>query len=93
VMGLGYLGGGLLFGIALFRANVLARWAAALLAVAGLASAAIPLLPQINQRVFALPNGVALVGLGYSLWRDQRVPVTQPTPIAGAARLDSAGAK
>jgi hypothetical protein len=78
VMGLTYLGGGLLFGIALLRAGVLARWAAGLLAVGTLSSAAIPLLPQINERVFAVPTGVALIGLGYSLWRDQRTPATRP---------------
>ena len=31
-MGMGYVFGGLLFGIALFRARVLSRWASALLA-------------------------------------------------------------
>ena len=35
--GFAYLAGGLLFGIALFRAHVLARWAAVLLAVGGVA--------------------------------------------------------
>ena len=34
--GIGYLAGGLFFGIALFRAGILARWAAALLALAAL---------------------------------------------------------
>lgn len=67
-----YLGGGLIFGIALFRADVLARWAAALLAVGALATAAIPLLPQLNQRLFAIPTAVALIGLGHSLWRAER---------------------
>ncbi|MHA7223989.1 hypothetical protein ACX80S_16985 [Arthrobacter sp. RHLT1-20] len=67
-----FLGGGLLFGIALFRAIVLARWAAVLLAAGSVATLAIPLLPQVNERLFAIPTGVALVGLGYSLWRDQR---------------------
>ena len=46
--GFTYLAGGLLFGIALFRANILARWAAALLAVGAVATVAIPLLPQVN---------------------------------------------
>ncbi len=92
-MGVGYLGGGLLFGIALFRANVLARWAAALLAVGTLATIAIPLVPQINERVFALPTGVALVGLGYSLWREQRTPATRPLPSTVSSQLDPAGAK
>src|SRR4029453_18741680 len=35
IQGLGYLAGGLLFGVALYRARVLARWATALLAVGG----------------------------------------------------------
>lgn len=78
ISGLAYMGGGLLFGIALFRANVLARWAAALLAVGALATAAIPLLPMINQRLFAVPVGIALVGLGYSLWRGQRTAAATP---------------
>ena len=81
VAGFAYIGGGLIFGIALFRAGVLARWAAAVLAVGTLASIAIPFLPQVNQRLFAIPTGIALVGLGYSLWRDQRSP--RALPVAG----------
>jgi hypothetical protein len=90
--GFGYLAGGLLFGIALFRANVLARWAAALLAVGAVATLAIPLVPQVNFRLFAIPTGVALVGLGYSLWRDQRAPAARTVPNAMGSRLDPAGA-
>ena len=78
LVGVGYLLGGLLFGIALFRAGVLARWASALLAVAAVATAAIPLLPMVNQRLFAVPNGIAMIGLGWSLWREQRSPVADP---------------
>jgi hypothetical protein len=89
VSGAGYVGGGLLFGIALFRANVLARWAAALLAVGAAATAAIPLFPMINQRLFAIPVGVALIGLGYSLWREQRTAAARPAP---SPRLDPATA-
>ncbi len=79
VAGIAYIGGGLVFGIALFRARVLARWAAAVLAVGTVASLAIPLLPQVNFRLFAVPTGIALIGLGYSLWRRQRTPVVRPT--------------
>jgi hypothetical protein len=93
LVGVGYLGGGLLFGIALFRARVLARWAAALLAVGAVGTLAIPLLPQVNFRLFAIPTGVALVGLGYSLWRDQRTPAALPLSIPGAPQLDLAGSK
>ena len=93
VMGIGFLGGSLLFGIALFRANILARWAAALLAVGAGATFAIPLLPQVNFRLFAIPTGVAMVGLGYSLWREQRTPAGRPQPSPVSSQLDPAGAK
>jgi hypothetical protein len=93
VMGLTYLGGGLLFGIALFRANLLARWAGVLLAFGSLATAAIPLLPQVNQRFFAIPTGAALVGLGYSLWREQRTTAAQQIPSTSTPQLDPAGAR
>ncbi|QOD02704.1 hypothetical protein [Pseudarthrobacter sp. BIM B-2242] len=75
-----FLGGGLLFGIALFRAGVLARWAAALLAAGSVATLFLPLLPQVNDRLFALPLGVALMGLGYSLWSGLR-----PAPARNSA--------
>jgi hypothetical protein len=74
--GVGYLVGGLLFGVALFRARVLARWAAALLAVGTVATAALAVLPESFNRPLAIPTGVALIGLGISLWRDQRHPQT-----------------
>ncbi|WP_421740653.1 hypothetical protein [Cellulomonas sp.] len=89
----GYVVGGLLFGIALYRANVLARWASVLLAVSTVATLAIPLLPQVNQRLFAIPDGIALVALGYSLWRDQRTSTERPELVAVSAQLDPAGAK
>ena len=63
--GVTYMAGGLVFGIALFRANVLARWASILLAVATPLSLAIPQLPFINQRLFAVPTGLAMIALGY----------------------------
>ena len=93
VMGFTYLGGGFIFGIALFRANVLARWAAALLAVGTVSTIAISVLPQVNERLFAIPTGIALVGLGYSLWREQRTPATVPVPGPVSLQLDPAGAK
>jgi hypothetical protein len=75
--GITYIAGGFVFAIALFRANVLARWAAALLALGTLATIAVGLVPQY-ERLFALPTGLALVGLGYSLWREQRAPAAPP---------------
>jgi hypothetical protein len=86
-----YLLGGLIFGIALFRAGVLARWAAVLLAVSTVATAALAVLPASFDRPMAVPEGVALIGLGISLWRDQRRaanPDASPTalPMTAAAR-------
>lgn len=93
VVAAGYLLGGLVFGIALFRAGILARWAAALLAVAAVATMAIPLLPMVNQRLFAVPNGIAMIGLGWSLWRDQRSAAGEPVAVITNAQLDPAGAR
>jgi hypothetical protein len=72
VTGFAYLVGGLLFGIALYRARVLPRWGAALLAVGGVASAALTLMPDAFYRLIAFPNGIAMVALGYSLWKVAR---------------------
>lgn len=93
VGGVLYLAGGLFFGIALFRAGILARWAAALLALGTLASIAIPFLPQVNERLFAVPTGVALVGLGSSLWQSQRRSPAAPVPTVLPARLDPVDAE
>ena len=78
VMGVGYLAGGVLFGVALFRANILARWAAVLLVIGALSTLALAVLPESFNRPVAIPTGVALIGLGISHWRDQRRPQTNP---------------
>jgi hypothetical protein len=70
VSGAGYILGGLLFGVALFRAGVLARWAAALLAASTVATATLAVLPEAFNRPLAVPAGLALIGLGVSLWRN-----------------------
>jgi hypothetical protein len=72
VTGIGYSLGGLLFGITLFRAGVLARWASLLLAYGTTSALALSVLPESFDRPFAVPTGVALIGLGVSLWRNQR---------------------
>ena len=90
--GVTYVGGGCLFAIALFRANVLARWASALLAVGTLATVAAGMVPQY-ERLFAIPTGFALVALGYSLWREQRTPAAQPVLNPVTSHLDAVGAK
>jgi hypothetical protein len=78
--GIAYIIGGLLFGIALFRSGVVARWAAALLAVSTLATVALKVLPQSFNRPMAVPTGVALIGLGISMWREQRKTTSEAAP-------------
>jgi hypothetical protein len=70
VAGAGYILGGLLFGIALFRTGILPRWASALLAVSTVSTAALAFLPGAFNRPFAVPEGIALIGLGIALWRN-----------------------
>ena len=72
VAGAGYVLGGLLFGIALFRTAILPRWASALLAVSTVSTAALAVLPDAFNRPFAVPEGIALIGLGVALWRNPR---------------------
>ena len=80
--GIGYMFGGLVFGIALFRAGVVARWASALLAVATVSTMALAVLPEVFNRPFAIPTGVALVGIGWSAWRRTATsPQTLPAPL------------
>ena len=81
VTGVGYMVGGLVFGIALFRARILARWAAALLAVGTVATASLAVLPESFNRPMAVPVGIALIGLGVSLWRDQRTQTPQTPAV------------
>ena len=84
VTGIGYMLGGLVFGVAMFRARILARTASALLAVGTVATASLAFLPESFNRPMAVPVGLALVGLGVSLWRDQR---SRPVETASAITL------
>jgi len=79
-----YIAGGLLFGIALIRARVLASWPAALLIVGTVATLALSVLPDSFNRPFAVPTGVALIGLGISLWRNQQ---HSPAPAAKTSAM------
>ena len=71
--GVCYLLGGVLFGVATFRAGVLPRWAAGLLAGGTLLPILGSLLvPHPFDRIFAVPVGLALAWLGYALWAERR---------------------
>jgi hypothetical protein len=82
----GYLLGGLVFGIALFRARVLVRWASLLLAAGGVVTIALSVMPDAFYRLLAFPNGIAMVGLGISLFLHARMPSTSDrAPAADVA--------
>jgi hypothetical protein len=66
-----YILGGLLFGIATFRACILPRWAGALLAISTVVAPVAVLLPNAAQPKMAMPFGVALVWLGFALWSER----------------------
>lgn len=63
--------GGLLFGVATFRAGVLPRWAGALLALSTVVAPVAALLPNASQPKIAIPMGLALAWLGYALWSER----------------------
>jgi hypothetical protein len=85
VQSFGYLAGGLVFGIALYRARVLARWAAASLALGGVVTVALSVMPDAFYRLLAFPNGIAMIGLGYSLWISARTTTTDASLTATQA--------
>ncbi len=89
----GYVLGGLLFGIATFRAGILPRWAGGLLAL----GAILPLLLSSVvhhplDRLFAVPVGLALAWLGYALWSERRAPAAQPVSGKGTPLSSQTGA-
>ncbi len=79
-VGVPYMLGGLLFGIATLRAGVLPRWPAGLLAVAAALTPAAALLPHEIQRLAAIPVALALAWLGYTLWSERREQAAEPVP-------------
>ena len=90
VRGVAFLAGGLLFGIALYRAGVLARWACVLLAASGFVSVVLTLMPDAFYRLLAFPNSIAMIGLGISLWRTAATQVDDQTVPATAYRVSVA---
>jgi hypothetical protein len=81
VQDISFLAGGLIFGIALFRAGVLARWATVLLAVGGVITILLAVMPDAFYRLLAFPNGIALIGLGCSLWATTRTAPADTTSV------------
>ncbi|MBF6592868.1 MAG: hypothetical protein IVW51_00295 [Thermaceae bacterium] len=87
LVGILYMLGGLLFGIATFRAGILPRWAGGLLASTALLTPLAALLPHAIQRLAAIPMGVALAWLGYALWSERRETTSEPVPGRASPQL------
>jgi len=74
----GYVIGGILFGIATFRASVLPRWAGGLLALGTLMPVLLSsVVHHPFDRLFAVPVGLALAWLGYALFSERQEPVSE----------------
>ena len=74
-----YIGGGVLFGLATYRARVFPRAAAVLLALGTAAAPVAALLPLASQPKIAIPTGLAIAWLGFALLTDRAHPVS-PVP-------------
>jgi hypothetical protein len=55
------------------------------------ATVALAVLPESFNRPLAVPTGVALIGLGISLWRDQRK--TAPEAAPATSRVEHLAAR
>jgi len=90
--GLLYMLGGLLFGIATFRARVLPRWVGALLAIASVLTPFAALLPHELQRLAGMPVGIAIALLGFALWTEKRAKTSEAVPGMENLQLRQTGA-
>ncbi|MFC7376426.1 hypothetical protein ACFQS2_07765 [Brachybacterium sp. GCM10030267] len=66
-----FMGGGVLFGVGLWRSRVQPRWVAVLIGLGALVPLATSFLPHELHRFAALPFALALIGLGLT-WRPRR---------------------
>ena len=88
-----YLLGLLLFGIAMFRARILSRWAAGLLALSGPIAVALSLLGHPLDRLAAVPMGIALAWLGYALFFERRERSPEVVPGRVGSQFSQTEAK
>jgi hypothetical protein len=99
LVGIGYILGGILFGIATLRAGILPRWAAGLLVVASALPVAFvlhsvaALIPPNIQHLAAMPLGIAVAWLGYALLTERRKQASEPSPDRGSLQFSQTGAE
>ena len=82
-----YMLGGLLFGIATFRAGILPRGAAVILAFGTALAPIAALLPPEHEGLVTVPVGLGLAWLGYALLSERRAQVTKTVPATSSAQL------
>ncbi|MBN9389048.1 MAG: hypothetical protein J0I20_13560 [Chloroflexi bacterium] len=90
VMGIFYMLGGLLLGVATVRARILPRWSGILLAVAATLTPLAAMLPHQYQRYAAVPVGLALAWMGLAVWLERRTHATSPVIDQGTTQTRQA---
>src|SRR5215213_828826 len=85
--------GGLVFGIATFRAGILPRWAGGALTIAIILAPVSALLPNELRPLVAVPIGFAIALLGYALWSERRGHASEPVPGRASPQLSHTGAE
>jgi hypothetical protein len=88
-----YLLGLILFGIAIFRAGILSRWAAVLLVASGPLAVILKLFGHPIDRWAAVPMGIALAWLGYSLLSERRAKASESFSAKRSPQLSQVGAE
>jgi hypothetical protein len=82
-----YILGPLLFGIATFRANVLPRWAGALLVLGAVLVPVGALVPPELQPKIMIPVGLAMAWLGYALFSERRAQDSAHLPVSARPQV------
>jgi len=82
-----YIFGPLLFGIATFRANVLPRWAGALLVLGAVLVPVGALVPPEYQPKIMIPVGLALAWMGYALLSERHERVSESIPSSAKPQV------
>lgn len=69
ISGAFYILGGLLYGLAMYRAKVFSKITSLVLSIAAILTVVTGFVPHPQDRIFAIPMGIALILLGISLYR------------------------